>query len=242
MRKRLTAVLLCFCMLFALLPASPAWAETADDVKYIYYNLLSDGTLTRIEGSAKNATIVESSDSVERITWKGGWYVVRKGDAVTFNAPIEIQGDVCLILEDDCSMATNKSIIVNEGNSLTIYGQKKSSGKLKIDGIANAAALGSETGQNCGKIIIYGGDIKVTGKGNGAGIGGGRRERRAGILGSYAPLYRGDKAREQHGGGLRKSSGYAADRAGGSGYGGTGDRQGRRDRYDRVGRTAASAL
>lgn len=72
MRKRLTAVLLCFCMLFALLPASPAWAETADDVKYIYYNLLSDGTLTRIEGSAKNATIVESSDSVERITWKGG--------------------------------------------------------------------------------------------------------------------------------------------------------------------------
>lgn len=174
MRKRLTAVLLCFCMLFALLPASPAWAETADDVKYIYYNLLSDGTLTRIEGSAKNATIVESSDSVERITWKGGWYVVRKGDAVTFNAPIEIQGDVCLILEDGCSMTTNKSIIVNEGNSLTIYGQKESSGKLKIDGIANAAALGSETGQNCGKIIIYGGDIKVTGKGNGAGIGGGR--------------------------------------------------------------------
>ena len=173
MRKRLTAVLLCFCMLFALLPASPAWAETADDVKYIYYNLLSDGTLTRIEGSAKNATIVESSDSVERITWKGGWYVVRKGDAVTFNAPIEIQGDVCLILEDGCSMTTNKSIIVNEGNSLTIYGQKESSGKLKIDGIANAAALGSETGQNCGKIIIYGGDIKVTGKGNGAGIGGG---------------------------------------------------------------------
>ena len=174
MRKRLTAVLLCFCMLFALLPASPAWAETADDVKYIYYNLLSDGTLTRIEGSAKNATIVESSDSVERITWKGGWYVVRKGDAVTFNAPIEIQGDVCLILEDDCSMTTNKSIIVNEGNSLTIYGQKESSGKLKIDGIANAAALGSEPGKNCGKIIIYGGDIKVTGKGNGAGIGGGR--------------------------------------------------------------------
>ena len=173
MRKRLTAVLLCFCMLFALLPASPAWAETADDVKYIYYNLLSDGTLTPIEDSAENATIVESSDSIERITWNDGWYVVR-GDAVTFNAPIEIQGDVCLILEDDCSMATNKSIIVNEGNSLTIYGQKKSSGKLKIDGIANAAALGSETGQNCGKIIIYGGDIKVTGKGNGAGIGGGR--------------------------------------------------------------------
>lgn len=163
MRKRLTAVLLCFCMLFALLPASPAWAETADDVKYIYYNLLSDGTLTRIEGSAKNATIVESSDSVERITWKGGWYVVRKGDAVTFNAPIEIQGDVCLILEDGCSMTTNKSIIVNEGNSLTIYGQKESSGKLKIDGIANAAALGSETGQNCGKIIIYGGDVTATG-------------------------------------------------------------------------------
>lgn len=124
MRKRLTAVFLCFCLLFALLPASPAWAETADDVKYIYYNLLSDGTLTRIEGSAKNATIVEGSNDQNRITWNSGWYVVRKGDAVTFNAPIEIQGDVCLILEDDCSMTTNKSIIVNSGNSLTIYGQK----------------------------------------------------------------------------------------------------------------------
>ena len=173
MRKRLTAVLLCFCMLFALLPASPAWAETADDVKYIYYNLLSDGTLTRIEGSAKNATIVESSDSVERLTWKGGWYVVR-GNDVKFDAPIKVEGDVCLILEDGCSMTTNKSIIVNEGNSLTIYGQEKSSGKLKINGNQNIAALGSETGQNCGKIIIYGGDIKVTGKGNGAGIGGGK--------------------------------------------------------------------
>ena len=173
MRKRLTAVLLCFCMLFALLPASPAWAETADDVKYIYYNLLSDGTLTRIEGSAKNATIVEGSNDQNRITWNSGWYVVQ-GDDVTFNAPIEIQGDVCLILEDGCSMTTSKSIIVNEGNSLTIYGQKESSGKLKIDGNQNIAALGSETGKNCGKIIIYGGDIKVTGKGNGAGIGGGR--------------------------------------------------------------------
>ena len=160
-------------MLFALLPASPAWAETADDVKYIYYNLLSDGTLTRIEGSAKNATIVESSDSVERLTWKGGWYVVR-GNDVKFDAPIKVEGDVCLILEDGCSMTTNKSIIVNEGNSLTIYGQEKSSGKLKINGNQNIAALGSETGQNCGKIIIYGGDIKVTGKGNGAGIGGGK--------------------------------------------------------------------
>ena len=175
MRKRLTAVLLCFCMLFALLPASPAWAAaTANDVEYIYYNYSpSTGTLTRIEDSAENATIVESSDSIERITWNDGWYVV-KGDAVTFNAPIEIQGDVCLILEDGCSMTTSKSIIVNEGNSLTIYGQKESSGKLKIDGNQNIAALGSETGKNCGKIIIYGGDIKVTGKGNGAGIGGGR--------------------------------------------------------------------
>ena len=37
MRKRLTAVLLCFCLLFALLPAAPARAETVNDVEYIEY-------------------------------------------------------------------------------------------------------------------------------------------------------------------------------------------------------------
>lgn len=165
-------------MLFALLPASPAWAAaTANDVEYIEYLYSHERDELVSKTLTNDATIVEGSNDQNRITWNSGWYVVQGN--VTFNAPIEIQGDVHLILEDGCSMTTNKSIIVNEGNSdegnsLTIYGQKESSGKLKIDGIANAAALGSEPGKNCGKIIIYGGDIKVTGKGYGAGIGGGK--------------------------------------------------------------------
>ena len=196
MQKRLTAVFLCFYLLFALLPASPARAETVNGVEYIEYSYshVEDKVIAHPK-TRDDVTVVESGNGVDRITWEEGWYVVR-GNDVKFDAPIKVEGDVHLILEDGCSMTTNKSIIDNEGNSdegnsLTIYGQNESSGKLKIDGIANAAALGSETGKNCGKIIIYGGDIEVTGKGNGAGIGGGKNGDGGHGGNSYIAIYGG---------------------------------------------------
>lgn len=191
MRKRLTAVFLCFCLLFALLPAAPARAETVNGVECIEYSYshVEDKVIAHPK-TRDDVTVVESGNGVDRITWEEGWYVVR-GNDVKFDAPIKVEGDVHLILEDGCSMTTNKSIIVNSGNSLTIYGQDESSGELEISGIANAAALGSETGKNCGKIIIYGGDIEVTGKGNGAGIGGGKNGDGGHGGNSYIAIYGG---------------------------------------------------
>ena len=189
----------------AALAAGPARAkkETVSYIKYWYdfeEEKLVPETLT-----AEDVTVVESSDSTARTTWEEGWYVVSGN--VSLDARIEIKGDVHLILEDDCYMFTNKSIIVNEGSSLTIYGQEKSSGELKIDGNTDTAALGSEKDHDCGKIIIHGGHIIARAKSRGAGIGGG-----SGGAGDYIQIE----------GGTVKASGGTSGAGIGGGNGGSG--------------------
>ena len=100
----------------------------------------------------------------------GGWYVVQ--GEVTISSRVTVNGNVHLILADECSLTVNGGIDVSNDNSLTIYAQSAGEGMGKLT--ANAgwkrAAIGSEQSQAAGNITICGGNITATG-GESAAIG-----------------------------------------------------------------------
>jgi len=116
-------------------------------------------------------------------TLNTGWYLV-EGD-ITISSGITVSGAVNLILADDANFTVNGAagkagITVNEGNSLTIYGQANGTGTLTATGTATGelsmgggAGIGGDDMQDAGTIIINGGMITATGNNGGAGIGGG---------------------------------------------------------------------
>lgn len=83
-------------------------------------------------------------------------------------------GDVNLILKDDCTFNVVRGISVNQGNTLTIWGQQEGNGALTVSSPAGLnAGIGGDNGETAGKIKINGGNISVKGGANAAGIGGG---------------------------------------------------------------------
>ena len=115
--------------------------------------------------------MVSSSDT----EWRSGWYAVAGN--VTISSRITVTGDVKLVLLDGCTLNASNGVTVNEGNSLTIYGQTAGTGELLADtdpGSTNAGIGGgyNETG---GVINIHGGVVNARAQGAGAGIGGGSR-------------------------------------------------------------------
>ncbi len=98
-----------------------------------------------------------------------GWYYI--DGTFNLNSAITVSGDVKLILADGCSLTT-PSVIVNTGNSLTVYGQKNGTGTLTATGNDVNAGIGSSNGNAGGDITINGGTIFATGGGQAAGIGG----------------------------------------------------------------------
>ncbi len=116
--------------------------------------------------------------------WQNGTYAVSGN--VTLSGSASVVGTVTLILCDGAKLTVTgcnegeAAIYVPEGNTLNIYGQKGSSGKLTVTGGDYAAGIGGsdiETfpalSNNCGNINIYGGVINAVGSNGGAGIGGG---------------------------------------------------------------------
>ena len=113
-----------------------------------------------------------------------GWYFA-EGD-LTFNDRITVNGDVNLILGDNCHMTANTGIGVPEGSSLTIYGQTTlyevpdetvytfGTGVLyaKTSGSNHSAAIGGNEKSAAGTVTINGGVITAQGR-FGAGIGAG---------------------------------------------------------------------
>lgn len=113
-----------------------------------------------------NATAVTASDT----EWNGGFYKVT--ESLTIPNDVRVIGDVTLILTDGCTLTVNGSIIVNEGNSITIDGK----GTLNVNATQiGYAGIGGEIYYNGGNITINGGNIIVnTGSGSSsAAIGGG---------------------------------------------------------------------
>lgn len=101
------------------------------------------------------------------------WYVVSA--TVSVSNPIIVSGKVNLILCDGVTM-TSEELTVSEGNELTIFGQEKGTGTLKIDLSSNSKSAGiggSAETPNAGKITINGGTVNAKAASNGgAGIGG----------------------------------------------------------------------
>ena len=103
---------------------------------------------------------------------EGGWYVVKNDISIADR--IICKGDVNLILKDGVELKAPKGISVNEGNSLTIWGDSKATGKLIVDSVEEKfSGIGGDKDNSSGQITINGGNIKVKGGSDAAGIGGG---------------------------------------------------------------------
>ncbi len=148
----------------------------------------SDGEIGYLDGDGNIQTWKDGYTSVSGGTLRAGdgysgWWAVDHN--VTVNQRINVIGDVCLILCDDCTLNAVGGIQVSPGNSLTVYAQGKGNGTLNASSreaagvqTATGAAIGGAMQEgglgDAGTIRIYGGIINATaGAKDCAGIGGG---------------------------------------------------------------------
>ena len=160
-------------------------ANTYERTKYLFtgWNTEADGTGTSYEDRQKikisgNITLYAQWEIIPIIldSSMGGWtdgnvYVLNSN--VSIFGHIIVSGSVTLILNDGCTLTVTKSIVVNEGNSLTINASGEGSGILEATGTAGSAGIGGDNGWSCGTITINGGTVNASGTDGGAGIGGG---------------------------------------------------------------------
>jgi len=135
-------------------------------------------------GTPKVATSVTTLTGGGATTLNSGWYVCPANTTVTYSpyyARIKVNGNVHLILADNCNLKAGGGIDVSGANSITIYAQStgNSMGSLTAEGIGGytindpqIAGIGGNMDVNNGIISIHGGAITVTGYGHCAGIGG----------------------------------------------------------------------
>jgi len=176
------AVLL-FAVLLIALPAQETSAE--NNVSYID----ADGSLKKVS----SVTVLKGTE----VSLNGGWYIVN--NTLNYSDTLTINGDVQIILKDRQSMNA-KEIYVNHSNKLTICAQSTGpqKGVLTVKGDIvdfnagihcaasaiiiingglvdsaggwNSAGIGGREKENCGTVVINGGDINASGM-SGAGIG-----------------------------------------------------------------------
>lgn len=110
--------------------------------------------------------------------WTTGLYVVNKNISignelfVSINpVTVRVGGDVRLILAGGHKLTVHGRIEVNEGNSLTIYGQSSAGDKLVVNNSSGNAGIGGCNGCSSGSITINGGTVNASST-YGAGIGG----------------------------------------------------------------------
>ena len=178
-KRRLLSLLLCSAVLFSLCTL-PAFAETqatqdsglnGDGIPVPMRSGVVSVSYIDADGTQKsaNATVVDSSMT----TWGAGWYVVNSNVAI--DSRITADGEVHLILADDCELTANKGITVQATGSLTIYAQSTNErmGTLKAAATDfNNAGIGADTYTDCGHVTINGGIVVATGGSGAAGIGG----------------------------------------------------------------------
>jgi len=146
--------------------------EAARDWDYVEYDK---------NGNAKTLTVTAQYVEEDTTTLtEGAWIVFDTVD--TFNR-LRVSGDVKLILKDGAVLRARNGIELNNGNTLTIYGQKEGTGQLIAGRMAstglvmaeNCAGIGggAEGHRDSGKLSIHGGHIEAYGGYGAAGIGGG---------------------------------------------------------------------
>lgn len=104
----------------------------------------------------------ETLSPVGKTMTSGTYYVPND---VTINGRIEISGRVDLIIPDGVTLTAKKGIHLNHGNQLYIYGQTNGTGKLTANSEGGKAAIGGDSKENMGELIIHGTDIMATGNG-----------------------------------------------------------------------------
>ena len=150
---------------FSVVPAS----TEREPVSYVYYDTES--------GAYKNG-VCDTYDFINKNSRSltSGWYVL--GESGTLANVLTVDGDVHLILKDNCTLTTNEyGIRVTEGNSLTIYAQSAGSNAGKIIADASdtqhSSGIGGASGVGGGVLVIHGGNITAKGGQYSSGIGGG---------------------------------------------------------------------
>lgn len=161
--KKSCAAVLCGTMLCAMFPRT-GFAESADTSYYYDEN----GVRYDIP---QEMVVVED----ETTSWNGeggeAWYVVNEDAEI--DERVEVSGTVNLVLCDGATLTAEKGIHVTGENSLTIYGQEAGDGKIEVGANDNQAAIGGNSDEPGGILIISGGTIDANGGVNAAGIGGG---------------------------------------------------------------------
>ena len=117
--------------------------------------------------------LITEKDKELTADYCGGWYAA--WNTLTVEDRITVKGDVHLILMDGCNFTASYGIGVENGKSLTIYGQTKGSGTLNATAAGSSnegAAIGSDS-SGLANITINGGTVNARGGKSGAGIGGG---------------------------------------------------------------------
>ncbi len=155
------------------------------DITYLYCDENSANWQTGTK-EAGNYESVTSSDAAWGTSGTDTWYVA--SGEITISSRITVQGNVHLILADDATLTASAGIGVNEGNSLTIYGQENGTGTLVATTTTNFDAAIGGTGGASGRITINGGTVNVTGGVGGAGIGGGYNVSSSDGYGSYGTV------------------------------------------------------
>lgn len=123
-------------------------------IEYVAYTV-SGSTATAGTQTATTYTEVTSTTT----TWAAGTYVVSSD--VTINGNVTLSGDVQLILCDGKTLTVNGQI-ANPANSLSLYGQTESTGKLIINSTSNDAFPIFAKDLN-----VHGGQITTTATGTG---------------------------------------------------------------------------
>lgn len=161
--KKSCAAVLCGALVCAMLP-STGFAEGADTSYFCDEN----GVRYDIP---QEMVVVED----ETTSWNGeggeAWYVVNEDAEI--DERVEVSGTVNLVLCDGATLTAEKGIHVTGENSLTIYGQEAGDGKIEVGANDNQAAIGGNSDEPGGILIISGGTVDATGGVNAAGIGGG---------------------------------------------------------------------
>lgn len=183
MKNRIVSFLLAFVMIVSMIPFT-TFAEGASE---------NEGTLPRNETGSADVSYkgqggtAESTDDYTLINeniilWENGTYVAAGN--VTLSGSVTVVGTVDLILCDGATLTVSgvegkAAIYVPDGNTLNIYGQNGTSGKLLATGGDFAAGIGGsdvetfdELTADCGVVNVYGGRVTAVGGSMAAGIGG----------------------------------------------------------------------
>lgn len=183
MKTKNVPILLAVIIIAVMLTMVTLTAAAAQErVEYLYYGPKLDGSGYYLCGGY--CSDYETIDSNHKPTdWDKDWYVVR--GKVTIDDRVEVDGDVHLILADDCVLTCKKGIevetatLIGSDASLTIYAESdgENMGRLIATGNKKCAGIGSGNTyidlDACGDITIHGGNIEAYGGEEGAGIGGG---------------------------------------------------------------------